>query len=146
MAEILAIEGNKVKIGVEGGKIVTVPIASINYASPSVGDSVKVFKDKDEYIVTKEKTIADDLVSNDGEGKRVNKHLFVWVFCFLLGGFGVDRFMRGQIGTGICKLLFSWLTLGIWELVDWIISLVKAYGSGNDDEYLKFDKSGAYIE
>lgn len=29
---------------------------------------------------------------------RVNKHVFAWVFCFLLGELGVDRFVRGQVG------------------------------------------------
>ena len=146
MAEILVIEGSKVKIGIEGGKIVTVPIASINYASPKAGDKVKIFKDKEEYIVTKEKTVTDGLVSSDGDERVVNKHLFVWVFSFLLGGFGVDRFMRGQIALGVCKLLFSWLTFGIWPLVDWIIALSKAYASGNNSEDLRFDKAGGYLD
>ena len=57
--------------------------------------------------------------------KTVNKHLFVWLGSFLFGGFGVDRFMRGQIGMGICKLLFNWATLGIWSFVDWIVALVR---------------------
>lgn len=35
-----------------------------------------------------------------------------------VGGFGVDRFMLGEIVSGVCKLLFGWLTLGIWWLVD----------------------------
>ncbi|MBR5408537.1 TM2 domain-containing protein [Candidatus Saccharibacteria bacterium] len=74
----------------------------------------------------------------------VNKHLFVWVFSFLLGGFGVDRFIRGQIGLGVCKLLFGWITLGIWPLVDWIIALVKAYASGYTGENLEFDEEGNY--
>ena len=59
--------------------------------------------------------------------KTVKKHLFVWLGSFLFGGFGVDRFMRGQIGMGICKLLFNWATFGIWSFVDWIVALVKAY-------------------
>lgn len=69
---------------------------------------------------------------------RVNKHVFVWVCNFLFGCLGVDRFIRGQIGMGVFKLLLGWwITLGIWPLVDFIISLVKAYSStyfgGQDD-------------
>ena len=71
-----------------------------------------------------------------GNVKTMNKHIFVWIGAFLFGGLGVDRFMRGQIGTGICKILFGWMTFGIWALVDWIIALSKVYGnsfSGTDD-------------
>ena len=69
--------------------------------------------------------------------KTMDKNVFTWVFCFLLGGFGVDRFVRGQVGTGIAKLLLGWATLGIWPLVDWIIALTKAYGSAfkNDKDF-----------
>lgn len=37
------------------------------------------------------------------------------------GGFGLDRFYLGHIGLGIAKLLFSWLTFGIWVVVDWFM-------------------------
>ena len=57
---------------------------------------------------------------------------------FLFGGLGVDRFMRGQIGVGICKLLFNGFTLGIWSLVDWIIAMEKAYNTYNDTEDIAF--------
>ncbi len=78
---------------------------------------------------------------------KINKHLFVWVFSFLLGGFGIDRFIRGQIGTGVCKLLFNWCTFGIWELADWIIATVKAYGSSYGDvEDFTFDANGNYTK
>lgn len=79
--------------------------------------------------------------------RKINKHIFVWVGNFLFGYLGVDRFLRGQVGLGICKLLFGWLTLGIWPLVDFIISLSKAYGNayGNVED-LTFDDAGNYIK
>lgn len=43
-----------------------------------------------------------------------------------LGGLGVDRFYIGDVGLGVCKLLFGWLTVGIWPLVDIFISHKKA--------------------
>lgn len=36
----------------------------------------------------------------------------------LCGGFGVDRFYKGDIGLGVAKLFLGWLTLGVWVLVD----------------------------
>lgn len=70
--------------------------------------------------------------------KKINKHIFVWLGNFLFGYLGVDRFMRGQIGLGVAKLLLNWLTLGLWSLIDWIISVVKAYSTYNDVEEITF--------
>ena len=68
----------------------------------------------------------------------MNKHIFVWVWCFLLGVFGVDRFVRGQVGLGIVKLLLCWCTCYIWWFVDWIIAMVKAYSDFSDTEEITF--------
>ena len=75
--------------------------------------------------------------------RRVNKVAFV-LLCFFLGGLGVDRFMRGQVGLGIFKLLIgSWATLGIWPLVDFVIALVKL--GKYQDEFI-FDNAGKWVE
>lgn len=76
----------------------------------------------------------------------MNKHLFVWVMSFILGPFGADRFVRGQIGWGIVKLLFGSFTFGIWWVVDWVIAMVKAYGQafGGQDDLVFID--GKYAD
>ena len=69
--------------------------------------------------------------------KRCNKHIFVWVGNFLFGNLGVDRFIRGQIGLGILKLVTCG-AVGVWTLIDFIISLVKAYSTFTDGEDVIF--------
>lgn len=41
-----------------------------------------------------------------------------------LGYFGVGRFYLGYTGLGVAMLLLSWLTCGIWPLIDGILILV----------------------
>ena len=64
--------------------------------------------------------------------KRINKHIYTWVGTFLFGLFGVDRFMRGQIGLGILKFILNVMFAGVWLLIDWIIALTKLSKYGKD--------------
>ena len=48
------------------------------------------------------------------------------IFSIFLGWLGVDRFYIGDIGLGVCKLLFGWLTFGIWPFIDIFMSYRKA--------------------
>lgn len=154
MSEILKINDAEVKIGEDNGEVVTVPIASLQFSNPQVGDKVEVFRDGKEYIVRREKAARCE--DGDGDGVRtINKHVFVWVGNFLFGSFGIDRFMRGQTGLGIFKILLctiGWATIvggiagWVWKMVDWIISMVKAYGSAyGSSELITFDEYGNYI-
>ncbi len=48
-------------------------------------------------------------------------HLVAVLLSIFVGSLGVDRFYLGHIGLGVAKLLLSWLTFGIWWLIDVIL-------------------------
>ncbi len=49
---------------------------------------------------------------------------FALVMSFLFGWTGMDRFMMGQVGFGILKLI-TLGGMGIWWLIDWILVAMK---------------------
>lgn len=60
----------------------------------------------------------------DPSGASISPKSFVltWIFAWMLGGLGVDRFYLGKVGTGILKLV-TFGGLGIWVLIDLILVL-----------------------
>ncbi len=156
MPQILTINSKEAKIGEDDGSVTTVPRSALQFDDPMEGDKVQVYRDGEKYIV-KRVSSAQTFGGINTDGTRsYNKHLFVWVFTFIVGGFGIDRFMRGQVGLGVFKLLlcmFGWVLLLVggfvgwaWCMVDWIIAMTKAYGSSyGADENLTFDENGNYL-
>ena len=49
----------------------------------------------------------------------------ILIVSILAGGLGIDRFMIGDTGLGIAKLLTCG-GLGLWALVDWFIIMGRA--------------------
>ena len=77
--------------------------------------------------------------------RACNKHIFTWIFSFVLGIYGVDRFARGQIGLGLLKLL-TFGGFGFWYLADVIMAIMQSYvGPYRDEEDLLFDQFGRYV-
>lgn len=143
MSEILEINGNVAKVGKDDGSMIELPIATLHFPDPKVGDKVRVYKDGNTYIVKREESTAGSIVVNDGDRRRINKAVYILI-TFFLGWLGVHRFMRGQIGLGILMILFGLLTFGIWWLVDFIISLVKLSSYPGDD-YI-FTPDGRFVK
>ena len=75
--------------------------------------------------------------------KRINKHFFIWYVCNFFGWLGVDRFLRGQFLLGLLKLI-TFGGFGVWSFVDFVIALVKAYGSAYEDETMFVFINGKY--
>ena len=102
-------------------------------------------------IVTSESSRNDYYDSNEdyaygaGAARAINKHIFTWIFSFVCGMYGVDRFVRGQIGLGVLKLM-TFGVLGFWYLGDLIAAIIKSYGGAfSDEENLLFDRWGRYL-
>ncbi|RXZ45788.1 TM2 domain-containing protein [Agromyces binzhouensis] len=60
-----------------------------------------------------------------GSATSDRSFIATWLFAWLLGVFGVDRFYLGKVGTGILKLLTIG-GFGIWWLVDLVLTLANS--------------------
>ncbi len=58
------------------------------------------------------------------DGKRQINWIVAMIISFFFGYLGVDRFMMGQVGIGILKLVTCG-GCGVWSLVDFILIVTK---------------------
>ena len=68
---------------------------------------------------------ADDTKFNAVQSTQLKDPTMILIMAILLGGLGVDRFMLGQTGLGIAKLL----TAGgcyLWALIDMFTAMGRA--------------------
>lgn len=142
MSEIVSVDGGTIRVGGEDGTITNEPIAAVQYANPRVGDQVRVYRNGDEVVITRTTPIASSGVENHGDRRQVNKVLYI-LMAFFFSLLGVHRFLRGQVGLGILMILVGWLTLGIWPLVDFIVSLAKL--SAYPGENYVFTADGRWV-
>lgn len=145
---VLKINTHDFKIGMDDGTVITIPRTEMVDPDFEEGDIIKLYKDGREFILKPVVTATGNNAATNikRNTRKVNKHVFVWVGAFLLGWFGVDRFMRGQIGIGILKIFVGPYTLFIWDLIDWVIAMSKAYGAYSDKEYITFNANGDYTK
>lgn len=95
-------------------------------------------------VVIEEKIEIREEDPRDYGCRVINKHVFTWVYSFLFGIYGVDRFVRGQIGLGILKLM-TFGGFGFWAIADVVVAASKSYGYAfSNDEELIFLDDGSY--
>lgn len=91
---------------------------------------------------------SEEKIMAEGKGHSTNislkdKNVLIFL-AILLGGIGVDRFYRGQVGLGIVKLL----TLGgcgIWALIDYIMYMVSSLPLDSDGRVIVDRKTLALL-
>jgi TM2 domain len=76
-------------------------------------------------------------VSMAPPGASPKSRVVALLLCFLLGVFGAHRFYVGKIGTGILQI-FTLGGLGIWSLVDLIMTIVGAFKDKQGRPVLKW--------
>lgn len=70
-------------------------------------------------------------------GRPPKNYLVALLLSIFLGTLGIDRFYLGHTGLGVAKLLLSWATFGIWQLIDIILIALRHVDSSQfkwDDE------------
>jgi TM2 domain-containing membrane protein YozV len=63
--------------------------------------------------------------------KPQKSYIVALLLSIFLGTFGIDRFYLGHVGLGVAKLLLSWATFGIWQIIDLILVAMRKVDTSN---------------
>ena len=95
-----------------------------------IKEVMEILKNKipeEKYILVKNRLqTANDEVADVLLTQNYHNWVVILLLSIFLGGIGVDRFVIGDIGLGIAKLLINWLTFGLWSLIDIFFCYKKA--------------------
>ncbi|WP_392566819.1 TM2 domain-containing protein [Utexia brackfieldae] len=81
-------------------------------------DKVYLLKDKLSYMPEERQVSIQSLSLTDP--------MVILIISLLFGWLGLDRFMLGDIGLGILKLILNLLFIGmIWTVIDWFLTYKK---------------------
>ncbi len=108
--------------------------ALVDYILYAVGS---LPSDSEGKLIVDKKTIESVSAKSDDISMKMSqkdKGVLI-ILSVLLGGLGIDRFYRGQIGLGILKLL----TLGgcmVWHLIDSILYMVGSHPVDSEGKFI----------
>ena len=98
---------------------------------------MNVIKDRipeDRYVEVRGRLLsANDAAADAVMSAKLHGTASVVLLSIFLGGLGIDRFVVGDVGLGIAKLLIGWLTFGLWPLID----IFFCYKKGKKKNYCK---------
>ena len=88
---------------------------TIRQVITAIGDKLPAEK-----VVVLKRQLAeiDDSRADEILCTHIHNPICILLLSVFLGGLGVDRFVIGDVGLGVAKLLLGWLTFGIWPLID----------------------------
>ena len=69
--------------------------------------------------------------NSNGEEISPKSRLLAALLCWFFGALGIHRFYLGRHGSAVLQILLGWLTLFIWNFVDFILIVCGSFRDSN---------------